>query len=72
MDSNTEVAVYHFRPLDGGWESSSITGFKATRAAIVERFKGDVLEGTEEFVPADALDADGCYRRVPTGWGGLS
>jgi hypothetical protein len=44
--------------------------YKATRDAILAA-KGVVLEGTEEQVPIDALDARGHYRRMATGWGAL-
>lgn len=44
---------------------------KATRETIVEHLKGSVLEGTGEEVAEEALDAQGRYRRIATGWGEL-
>jgi len=66
------VPVYSFRTLDTGRETSRLAPFKATRQAIEDIFVGDVLESTIEFVPADELDAQGCWQRQPTGWGELS
>jgi hypothetical protein len=65
------VAVYSFRPLDDGWETTRVSPFKATREAITRVFVGDVLEGTREHVSADEIDALGRWRRVPTAWGEL-
>ena len=66
------VTVYNFRNLDSGFESAPVATFKATRQAIVEVFGGDLIEGTDEQVDRSDLDADGSYRRRPTGWGDLS
>lgn len=65
------VAVYNFRTLDSGFESSPVSTFKATWRAIVDVFGGDPIEGTEQRVPASELDDQGRYRRRPTGWGDL-
>jgi len=66
------VAVYNFRMLERGYESAPVSPFKATRQAITEHFRGDLLEATEELVAMADLDREGRYRRMPTGWGELS
>jgi hypothetical protein len=68
----SRLTVYNFYTLDSGYESSPVSTFKATRKAIVEIFGGDPIEGTAESVPADAVDEQGRYRRLATGWGELS
>ena len=65
------VPVYNFRILDSGYESAPMSGFKATREAVLEVFGGDLIESTEEHVPRHALDRSGRYRRIATGWGDL-
>lgn len=70
-DHGSTVAVYNFRTLDSGFESSPVSSFKATRRAIVEVFGGDPIEGTEQWVPRSELDEQGRYRRRATGWGDL-
>ena len=67
-----EVTVYNFRILDSGFESAPVSTFKATRQAILDVFGGDLIEGTEERVSPDELDANGSYRRLATGWGELN
>ncbi len=66
------VTVYNFRSLDSGFESAPISCFKATRQAITEVFGGDLVEGTGEKVDPSELEADGSFRRRPTGWGDLN
>jgi len=68
----TIVTVYSFRTLNAGWEASGVAPFKATREAIARVFVGEVLESTLELVPADELDAEGRWQRLPTAWGDLS
>jgi hypothetical protein len=53
-------------------ESTHFSNFKAARAVIVERYHGEVLEGTAETVETSSLDREGRYRRIATGWGELS
>jgi hypothetical protein len=72
MSRQDLVTVFAFRHLDGGRETGSHATFKATREAIRDVHRGQVLEGTQEKVPTDALDDQGRYRRVPTGWGALN
>lgn len=74
MVDNDTVIVYSFRVLDGHAEDFHVAPFKATRGAI-ERMgieEAELIEGTAEAVGREDLDAAGRYRRVPTGWGGLS
>jgi hypothetical protein len=72
MNHPQQVTVFAFRIVDAGPEAVSISSFKASREAVVERYRGEVLEGTAEVVLADELDAEGRYRRVATGWGELN
>jgi len=72
MSSSQTVTVYHFRVYEPDAEGFHVSTFKASRALIVDRFRGDVLEGTDEEVECSALDAEGRYRRIATGWGELS
>jgi hypothetical protein len=64
------VKVYSFRVRDQHVESPRVETYKATRKAILEA-GGEPLEGTEQEVPAAALDPEGHYKRVNTGWGTL-
>ncbi len=66
------VTVYNFRDLANGVESSAVSPFKATRKAILEVFRGDPIDATEEQVLPEDLDEMGRYRRLPTGWGDLA
>lgn len=66
------VTVYSFRMFDLDSESTNFSKFKAAREVIVERYRGEVLEGTAETVELSALDREGRYRRIATGWGELS
>ena len=70
--ATAEVTVYNFRILDSGFESAPVSTFKATRQAILDVFGGDPIDGTEERVSPDELDASGSYRRLATAWGELS
>lgn len=72
MDEVSTVIVYSFRQYDPYLRMHDVAKFKAPRDLIVSRFKGEVLEGTHEEVEASALDADGRYRRIATGWGELA
>ncbi len=66
------VTVYHFRVCEPDVEGFHVSSFKASRELIVDRFGGIVMEGTDEQVEPSALDAEGRYRRIATGWGELS
>jgi len=70
MDAET-ICVFSFRFYDGHSERPEVAPFKATREAIAE-LHGELLEGTIEEVPRGELDADGHFRRLPTGWGDLN
>jgi hypothetical protein len=65
------VTVYNFRTFDQGVEASEPTRYKATRERIAELREALILEGTAEQVPRSALDDQGFYRRIATGWGEL-
>jgi hypothetical protein len=71
MPQHDFVTVYAFRHLDGGRDTGCHAKFKATRDAIREVHRGQLLGGTHEKVRPEALDNQGRYRRVPTGWGAL-
>ena len=66
-----QVTVFNFEILARGIESAQLAAFKATRGHILNIAAARVLEGTAERVPAAALDAEGRYRRIATGWGEL-
>lgn len=72
MQASDTVTVYSFRLFELDAEGYHVAPFKAPRELIAERFGGEVLEGTGVEVGADDLDAQGCYRRVATGWGALA
>ena len=71
MNASETVTVYAFQVFDAAVESYRIMPFKAPGDLVASRFGGDVLEGTHEEVPQSALDAQGRFRRIPTGWGAL-
>jgi hypothetical protein len=72
MTTDSSATVYAFMSFEQSVENPSMAPFKATREAIVSRYLGRVLEGTAEQVETDALDPQGRYHRVATGWGELS
>lgn len=72
MDSSRVVTVYNFSQFEVGSDMPVVSSFKAQRQAIAKTFKGQVLEGTAEEVPASELDQDGRFRRIATGWGSLN
>lgn len=69
MEEQRTVTVYHFRVFEGAGELPRIVGFKTTRDRIEDHYLGEVVEGTAETVDVAALDEDGCYHRIATGWG---
>jgi|GEM_PF-1500669 len=71
MKSSDLVTVFHFGLHEPGSDVPAVSAYKATRDTIVNSLKCEVLEGTGEQVPRDALDARGRFRRVATGWGEL-
>lgn len=68
----TTATVYSFKSYARAEDSPELSTFKATRRAIAYTFLGEVIEGTAEQVELSALDPQGAYRRLPTGWGHLS
>jgi hypothetical protein len=71
MNDTQTVTVFYFQTLDSGVEMARMAGFKATREQIAAMNGAKLLEGTGERVPTSELDAQGHYRRLPTGWGEL-
>lgn len=65
------VTVYSFSYFDLATRDTQVALYKATRAVIEATQGARVLEGTAEVVTRDALDAQGRYRRMATGWGDL-
>jgi hypothetical protein len=71
MSEDKTVTVYSFLVVELRPESPRVPAFKVPREQILEKFKGQVLEGTGEEVSITELDAEGRYRRIATGWGQL-
>lgn len=71
MMTSDQVTVFHFGVHETGSDIPVVSSFKATRDTIVNTLKREVLEGTGEEVPRHALDSQGRFRRVATGWGEL-
>ena len=65
------VTVFNFREVEPGADIALPAPFKATLEAIESVPRRQLLKGTGEKVPRDALDEEGRYRRVATGWGEL-
>ena len=65
------VTVFNFSHFELGADAPVVSPYKATRETIVHRLKQSVMEGTGEEVPCHALDNQGRFRRVATGWGEL-
>ncbi|MDZ5457434.1 hypothetical protein [Azohydromonas lata] len=61
-----QVTVYSFDVFDV--DGRNYMPFKATREEILSRYGGQLIEGTAETVPLDALDDEGHYRRWSGGW----
>jgi hypothetical protein len=72
MQQAQTVIVYAFGLPEFNVEGFRVSTFKAPRELIVERYRGEVLEGTAEEVRADQLDDEGCFRRIATAWGELA
>lgn len=71
MDESELIKVHNFWTYEKGAESPQLAPFKATRESIVKIWKGQVADGTEQWVEGTHLDAEGRYRRIATGWGEL-
>ena len=65
------VTVFQFSEFESGSDKPVVSTCKATRDTIVNALRCQVVEGTGEEVPRDALDGKGRFRRVATGWGEL-
>lgn len=66
------VTVYSFRVFDPETREMEVATCKATREAISSMGRAEHLPATAEVVPRDALDTQGRFRRVATGWGEFS
>lgn len=71
MSAQKLVTVFNFTEMRRSSDAPPLAPYKATRATIVGRLNGTVLEGTGEEIPEAELDAQGRYRRVASGWGEL-
>jgi hypothetical protein len=72
MNLQTKITVYSFYIFEHGFESARVSPCKAPRDVILKTFHGDPIESTAQSVEPEDLDARGCYRRLPTGWGELN
>jgi len=70
--SNRTVTVYNFCLYDLDSRTMRQVPYKLPRSAIEGTKGAELLEGTAEEVAPEALDAQGRYRRVATGWGELA
>ena len=71
MNRPDTVTVFSFRVFDPETREMQVAGCKATSQAIDGFSLAELVQGTGEDVPRHALDAQGRYRRVATGWGAL-
>ena len=65
------VTVFGFKMFDLETREMQVVGCKATLDAIGRLGLAEPVPGTAEDVPLGALDDQGRYRRVATGWGEL-
>ncbi|MES2714742.1 MAG: hypothetical protein V4795_03220 [Pseudomonadota bacterium] len=72
MHRDGTVTVYSYKAFDPDTREMQLASGKATRAAIAAMQLAEAVPGTAEDVPRQALDADGRYRRLATGWGDLA
>src|SRR5258708_1931887 len=71
MEPTELVTVFNYRHFETGSDMPLIAPYKATRETIIKNLKCELLEGTGEQVLSVALDEQGRYRRIATGWGEL-
>lgn len=70
-DTDTDtVTVFHYRVFQATLKKFVLSSHKAPRT-VIDALGGEVIEGTAEQVRHGELDAEGVYRRSPTGWGEL-
>lgn len=72
MSRDEFVTVYNYCQYERANDPPVMAKYKAPHHTIVHVFKQVVLEGTGEEVSTSALDSQGRYRRVATGWGELA
>lgn len=70
MTQFNTVTVFSFHTFPLGTELPQLARFKATLDTI-QSLNGAVLQGTAQVVEKSMLDAEGCYRRLASGWGEL-
>ncbi len=71
MSLERTVTVYGYRPRFEPDLASHSWRYKAPRELIVGALNAEVIEGTQEEVPASELDSRGRFCRLATGWGEL-
>ena len=65
------VTVFGFKVFDPSTREMQVVGCKASLDTIGRLGLAEPVPGTDEDVPLHALDNQGLYRRVATGWGAL-
>ena len=70
MPREQTVTVYSFHVFEHSAEVPRLVDYKAP-GPVISALGGWALPGTEQEVHVDELDAQGVYRRKPTGWGAL-
>jgi hypothetical protein len=65
------LTVFGFKVFDPETREMQVVGCKATLDAIGRLGLAEPVPGTAEDVPLHAVDPQGRYRRVATGWGAL-
>ena len=68
---NEIVTVHCYKVFDPESREMQVALDKATREAIAALHLVELVHGTAEDVPRDAVDAQGHFRRLATGWGEL-
>jgi hypothetical protein len=71
MQDVQHAQVFNFLLIQDSPETPRVASFKATPETI-QALGGELLPATRQAVRVDELDAQGRYRRINTGWGGLS
>ena len=70
-DPADTVTVYSYMAFDFDTREMQVVATKATPEAIAAMHRALLVQGTAEAVPRHALDGNGHFRRLPTGWGEL-
>ncbi len=72
MEDRQTVIVYSFQIFDSEIGHLRHANCKASRETIASILGAELLEGTDQEVPAGALDELGRYRRIASGWGEMN